>query len=152
MYPLGQKGHRGIFVTEKVPQSIFLFPDNVANCSKTAIYLQPHLNSISKFCNNTDMRIRQSKTETMVFRIEGHYECRAYNNNPVKVTAVYKYMGLLYIQTLSCKSEKKKKKLVSQPKRIIFVSNHINKSLSACHVRNTLNYFTPWLRIFFFCS
>ena len=96
---LRQKGHRGIFVTENIPEIIcLLFADDVANCSETAINLQLQLDSISEFCNNTGMSINHSKTEIMVFRNAGplrNYERWTYNNNPVHVTALYKYMGLL---------------------------------------------------------
>jgi hypothetical protein len=123
---LRNKGHRGIFITDQIPDiKCILFADDVANCADTAIELQSQLNSISEFCNNTGMSINENKTEIIVLRNGGplrSYEKWFYNDSSVNVTPMYKYIGLLFTPKLSW--TKAKTKLAAQARK----SNYAIKS------------------------
>ena len=118
---LRDRGHQGIFITEDILTiQCILFADNVANCYETAIELQRQLNSIFDFCKISGVTVNEKKTEVILFRNGGplrSYKSWFYNENPVNVTSVYKYMGLLFTPKLSW--PKAKAKLAMQAKQSI---------------------------------
>ena len=124
------RGHRGIFVNETTPEVLcLLFADDIANCADTAINLQLQINTISEFCNLTGMKVNLGKTQVVVFRNGGplrSYENWTYNQQPLKVVSVYKYMGLLFSHTLSW--GKAHLKLTAQAKKsILAIKTHQKK-------------------------
>ena len=98
-----------------------MFADDVANCSDTVLNLQNQLNTIDKFCNNTNMQINLNKTEIIVFRNSSHLrdaEKWMFREKSIKVTPVYKYMGLLFTPKFSWYLAKRK--LASHACKAIF--------------------------------
>lgn len=130
---LRSKGHRGIFITEQIADIIcILFADDVANCADTAVELQSQLNSIAQFCEDTGMTINQQKTEIIVFRNGGPlrtYEKWFYNNSPVNVTSMYKFMGLIFTPKLAW--SKAQSKLAAQARKSIYAIMAYQKSFGA---------------------
>ena len=102
---LRDKCRSGIFITEEINDIVCLmFADDAASCAETAAKLQQQLNIVDDFCQNTGMEINLNKTKIMVFRNGGpliHYENWNIRRNTIKVTSVYKYMGLLLTPRLS---------------------------------------------------
>ena len=124
------RGHRGIFVNETTPEVLcLLFADDIANCADTAINLQLQINTISEFCNLMGMKVNLGKTQVVVFRNGGplrSYENWTYNQQPLTVVSVYKYMGLLFSHTLSW--GKAHLKLTAQAKKsILAIKTHQKK-------------------------
>ena len=121
---LRDKGYRDIFVSEDFPNILYiLFADDVAacNCAETAINLQQQLNSVYKFCDQTDMSINENKPGVMVFRNGGplrYYEKWKFGENHIRVTPFYKSKGLLYTPKLPWSEAKNN--LASQSKTTIF--------------------------------
>ena len=108
-------------MTETTPDVLcLLFADDIANCADTAINLQSQINTISEFCSDTGMNVNLDKTQVIVSRNGGplrNYENWTYNQHPLKVVSVYKYMGLLFSHTLSW--GKAHLKLTAQAKKSI---------------------------------
>ena len=109
------------FITNDIPDSLCsLLDDDVACGADTVSNLQLQLNSISDFCTQTEMTVNLKKTEIILFRNGGplrNTEKWTLNGVHVKVTSVYKYMGLLFTPTLSWTSAKLK--LAAQSRKAI---------------------------------
>ena len=119
---LRDKCKGGIFITTDIPNIFCLmFADDVANCADTAINLQIQLNTIDSFCKETNMVINLKKSEIIVFRNGGplrKYEQWTYRKNYIRVTSVYKYMGLLFTPKLSWSLATKK--LANQARKAVY--------------------------------
>ena len=113
--------NKGIFITNDVPDVFCLmFADDVACCADTVVNLQRQLNSISTFCEETGMTVNLNKSEIIVFRNGGplrNSERWTYNGKTVKVTNMYKYLGLLFTPKLSW--SRSKNKLAAQARKAI---------------------------------
>jgi hypothetical protein len=145
---LRNAGHRGIFITEQIHDIIcILFADDVACCADTAAELQSQLNSINEFCNTTGMQINKKKTEITVFRNGGplrSYEKWTYNGEPVNVTSIYKYMGLLFTPKLSW--TKAHNKLSAQAKKSINAIKGFQKEFGYFNIKEQFKLFDSMVK------
>ena len=68
---LRSKENGGLFITNEIPNIICtLFADDVANSADNTIELQSQLNSISEFCNNTEMSITENKLKLYLEKVD----------------------------------------------------------------------------------
>ena len=95
----------GIFINNDIPDILcLLLADDVTSCAETVVRLQQQLNLIDIFCRDTGMELNLNKTEIIVFRNGGNLrqnEKWYFRGNLVKITSVYKYLGLLFTPGLS---------------------------------------------------
>lgn len=94
----------GIFITPDAAEiHCLMFADDTANCAETRIRLQRQINLISEFCRDTNMNINLNKTEIIVFRNDGphhNYENWTFNDDAIRTTSEYKYLGLIFTPKL----------------------------------------------------
>ena len=94
-----------------------MYADDIANCAETVGRLQQQLNVIEQFCTLTGMEVNLNKTEIIVFRNGGPLrssERWLFRGNSIKVTTLYKYLGLLFTPSLSWTSAQEKLALQAQ--------------------------------------
>ena len=115
-----EKCERGIFITNEISDIFCLmFADDVANCSDNVLNLQTQLNTIDKFCNDTNMQINPNETEIIVCRNGSPLrdaEKWMFRGKSIKVLSVY--MGLSFTPKLS--RYLAKRKLALQARKSIF--------------------------------
>jgi hypothetical protein len=93
------------------------------------------------------MSINENKTEIIVFRNGGpvkSYEKWLYNGSSVKVTSMYKYMGLLFTPNTNYLGQKQKLNLLHKLGNLFMLLNHIKEILERFYTMIILNYLTPW--------
>ena len=116
------ENYPGVFISNVIsPIQCILYADNIAHCADTVRNLQIQINKLSEFCNEFKLSINMSKTEVIVFRNGGPLRTNEkwyFNGNLIKITNMYKYMGLLFTPKLAWTSAKYK--LVAQARKAIY--------------------------------
>ena len=124
-----------------------MFADDIANCAETVIRLQQQLNIIDKFCLSTGMELNLEKTEIIVFRNGGHLRANEkwiFRGQPINVTSVYKYMGLLFTPYLSWVTAQKK--LASQAQKSIYAIYGYQEPFGHFNIKQLLQLFDSMVK------
>ena len=95
---------QGIYVNEDFPNvSLLMYADDMIHCSDTVGRLQHQINSLSKFCSLSGMKLNLAKSKIMIFRNGGilkHNENWYFQEQKIETTSYYKYLGLIFSSRL----------------------------------------------------
>jgi hypothetical protein len=87
----------GIFISNQIDEiQALMFADDIAAAAETASKLQIQINRIQEFCEATGMQLNLDKSKIIVFRNGGplrQYERWFFNNTPIEVVSLYRYLG-----------------------------------------------------------
>ena len=97
----------GVYINENVPNlSCLVYADDVADGADTVLRLQKQIDTISRFCDCTGLKLNISKTKIVVFRRGGivkENEKWFYKGKKIDVVSYYKYLGLIFTSKLNWK-------------------------------------------------
>ena len=89
---------------DQVEILILLFADDVALCSETVCRLQRQLNILSKYCDESKLKVNSQKTKIMVFKNGGRLsrnERWTFNGHETCVVNHFSYVGVTFSSKLS---------------------------------------------------
>ena len=102
---VSKKGKHGIqLIPGALEIFMLLFADDVILLSSSAIGLQNQLNALKQEADNLQLEVNLEKTNILVFRMGGHLSHREkwyYGSVEIKVSNMYKYLGMIFTTKLS---------------------------------------------------